>query len=361
MDLPEGSESFQAQSHLYKHIFNYISSMSLKCAVELGIPDIIHNHGRPITLPDLVTALQIHPSKTSFVYRLMSLLVHSDFFAATLPLHTNQEQGDHNKGEEAAYDLTPSSRLLLKDKLPCLSPFVLSMLCPAIVTPWQFLGNWLKGDRGTNPFEIAHGMNFWEYADQNPAFNSLFNEAMASDSGMVNLVIRDCKPVFQGLGSLVDVGGGTGKVAKIISEAFPQLKCTVLDLPHVVANLPDSENLKFIGGDMFQSIPPADALLLKLTLHAYSDEECLKILKKCREAIPSDGGKVIIIDIVINKEREEHQVTDAKLFFDMLMMVVVTGRERSERDWESLFLEAGFRSYTILPLFGLRSLIEVYP
>ncbi|KAH7544902.1 hypothetical protein FEM48_Zijuj01G0035200 [Ziziphus jujuba var. spinosa] len=293
----------------------------------------------------------------------MSLLVHSGFFAATLPLHTKQKQGDHSKGDEeaeAAYDLTPHSRLLLKDKVPCLSPHILT-LCPAFLTAWQFLGNWLKGDKGTNPFEIAHGMTLWEYADQNPAFNNLFNEAMASDSGMLNLVIRDCKPVFQGLGSLVDVGGGTGKVAKIISEAFPQLKCTVLDLPHVVANLHDTEKVKFIGGDMFHSIPPADALLLKLTLHAYSDEECLKILKKCREAIPSEGGKVIIIDIVINKEKEEHQVTEAKLFFDMLMMVVVTGRERSERDWEKLFLEAGFRSYKILPLFGLRSLIEVYP
>ncbi|XP_015874993.3 trans-resveratrol di-O-methyltransferase [Ziziphus jujuba] len=362
MDLLEGSELFQAQSHLYKHVFNYISSMSLKCAVELGIPDIIHNHGRPITLPDLVTALEIHPSKTSFVYRLMSLLVHSGFFAATLPLDKNQERGNHNEEEEAeaAYDLTPSSRLLLKDKLPCLSPLVLT-LCPATLAPWQYFGNWLKGDNGTTPFEIAHGMKLWEYAEQNPAFNSLFNEAMASDSGMLNLSIRDCEPVFQGLGSLVDVGGGTGKVCRIISEAFPRLKCTVLDLPHVVANLPDTENVKFIGGDMFHFIPPADAIMLKLILHDYSDEECLKILKKCREAIPSDDGKVIIIDIVISKDREEHQVTETKLCSDISMMLMLTGRERSERDWEKLFLEAGFRSFKILPLLGLRSLIEIYP
>ncbi|KAH7544894.1 hypothetical protein FEM48_Zijuj01G0034400 [Ziziphus jujuba var. spinosa] len=185
----------------------------------------------------------------------------------------------------------PYSRLLLKDKLPCLSPHILT-LCPAFLTAWQFLGNWIKADKGTTPFEIAQGMTLWEYEDHNPAFNSLFKEAMASDSGMLNLAIRDCKPVFLGLGSLVDVEGGIGKVASIISKAFPQLKCTVLDLSHVVANLPDTENVKFIGGDMFHSNPPADALLLKLTLHAYSDEECLKILRECREAIPSDGGKV---------------------------------------------------------------------
>ena len=63
---------------------------------------------------------------------------------------------------------------------------------------------------------------------------------------------------------MVDVGGGIGTVARIISEAFPHMKCTVFDLPHVVANLPDSKNLKFVGGDMFQYIPPTDAILFKV-------------------------------------------------------------------------------------------------
>lgn len=80
---------------------------------------------------------------------------------------------------------------------------------------------------------------------------------------MMNLAVKDCRPVFEGLSSLVDVGGSTGKVAGIITDAFPHLKFTVLDLPHVVANLADTENLKFIGGDMFQHVPPADAVLLK--------------------------------------------------------------------------------------------------
>ena len=80
----------------------------------------------------------------------------------------------------------------------------------------------------------------------------------------MNLVVKDYKPIFEGLGSLVDVGGGTGTMGMIISEAFPHMKCTVFDLPHVVANLPASKNLKFVGGDMFQYIPPADAVLFKV-------------------------------------------------------------------------------------------------
>ncbi|KAM5588109.1 trans-resveratrol di-O-methyltransferase [Rosa sericea] len=355
MDSNEAKDLFQAQSHVYKHIFNFVSSMSLKCAVQLGIPDVINSHGEAITLQELVTALQLHPAKSGYVQRLMRLMVHSGFFA-TKKVCKNQDEE-----EEEAYDLTPSSRLLLKNKVPSLLPFALGMFDPAIATPWQFLGNWFRGNELT-PFETAHGMGFWEYGDKNPEFNSVFNEAMASDSGMMNLVIKDCKPIFEGLSSLVDVGGGTGKVARILCEAFPNLNCTVLELPQVVAGLPDSANLKFIAGDMFNAIPTADAILLKLTLHALNDEECLKVLKKCREAIPGNGqGKVIIIDIVINEEKEEHETTEAKLFFDMLMMVVVTGRERSEKEWEKLFLEAGFSKYKITPIFGLRSLIEVYP
>ncbi|EXC30549.1 Tabersonine 16-O-methyltransferase [Morus notabilis] len=330
-------------------MLSFISSMSIKSAVQLSIPDIINNDGQPITLSELASALDIHPTKAGFIHRLMCLLVHHGFF--------NSAKIGH---DEEAYDLTPSSRLL-KDKIPSLSPFVMSLLDPALITPWHLLGNWFQKEEKMPPFESAHGMSFWAYVNKNSDFNNHFNQAMAIDSGMMNLVVKDCKPVFEGLSSLVDVGGGTGTISKIIIETFPHIKCTVLDLPHVVANLPATENLKFIGGDMFQGIPSADAILLKLMLHCWSDEECLKVLKICRVAIPSNGGKVIITDIVINKDKDDPELTEGKLYFDLLMMILVTGRERSEKDWEKLFLEAGFSHYKITPLFGLRSLIEVFP
>ena len=37
------------------------------------------------------------------------------------------------------------------------------------------------------------------------------------------------------LWEMVDVSGGVGGAAATIAAAFPSLKCTVLDLPHVVA------------------------------------------------------------------------------------------------------------------------------
>ncbi|KAK4377995.1 hypothetical protein RND71_004291 [Anisodus tanguticus] len=101
----------------------------------------------------------------------------------------------------------------------------------------------------------------------------------------MNVLIGDeFKDVFKGLASLVDVGGGTGTVAMAIAKNLPDMKCIVLDLPPVVANLQGSGNLEFVAGDMFEKIPLANAVLLKSILHDWNDEECMKILKNCKKA-----------------------------------------------------------------------------
>ena len=98
-------------------------------------------------------------------------------------------------------------------------------------------------------------------------------------------------------------------------------------------------------------------------MHDWNDEECVKILKQCKAAVTENGrkGKVIIIDMVIKNQNEDEKSIETQLFFDMLMMQLVTGRERNEKEWANLFLNADFRDYKITPILGLRSLIEVYP
>uniref|UniRef100_A0A5B7BY72 Putative trans-resveratrol di-O-methyltransferase n=1 Tax=Davidia involucrata TaxID=16924 RepID=A0A5B7BY72_DAVIN len=349
-----GAELLQAQAHIWNQTFNFINSASLKCAVELGIPDVIHNYGKPMTLPELVTALPINPSKARCIYRLMRVLVHSGFFA---------QQKSGGQEQEGGYLLTPTSQLLLKDEPLNARAFLLVLLDPIMTKPWHFMSDWFQND-DPNAFSTAHGRSFWDYNAQEPRLGNFFNEAMASDSRLVtNVLIKESKEVFKGLTSLVDVGGGTGTMARAIAKTFPHLKCTVFDLPHVIADLQVSENLDVVGGDMFESIPPANAILLKSILHDWSDEECVKILKRCKEAIPSKdkGGKVIIIDMMMENEKADDESVEAQLFFDMEMMVLLTGQERNEKEWGELFSAAGFSHYKITPLLGLRSLIEVYP
>ncbi|KAI3741687.1 hypothetical protein L1987_59361 [Smallanthus sonchifolius] len=119
-------------------------------------------------------------------------------------------------------------------------------------------------DSESTVFETAHGIPLWEFANKNPRFNEMFNDSMASDSRMMSLVVKDCHEIFEGVESLVDVGGGTGVNAKILLEAFPHMTCTVFDLPHVVADMIETRNLKYVGGDMFRLIPSVDAIFLKV-------------------------------------------------------------------------------------------------
>ncbi|XP_047172029.1 probable O-methyltransferase 3 [Vigna umbellata] len=346
------SKLLEAQTHIFNQTFGFINSMSLKCAIDLCIPDVIHNYGQSMPLSKLIASLPIHPSKTCFVSRLMQILVHSGFFS---------QHSDDSK-QEVSYALTDASALLLKEhpfSMTCLPQVILD---PILVNPWFQFSTWFTNDVPT-PFHAQNGMTFWDYAGREPKLNHLFNDAMTNDTRLISSVmIEKCKGVLEGMESLVDVGGGTGTMAKAIAKSFPHLKCTVFDLPHVVHGLQGTDNIEYVGGDMFQAIPSADSIMLKTIMHNWNDEECLKILKRCKEAIEKkDKGKVIIIDVVIGNLKGDSVLDQTKLYYDMEMMVLVTGKERNEKDWAKLFFSAGFNHYKITPVLGFKSLIEVYP
>lgn len=350
----EHAQLLQAQSHIWNHVLNFLNSFSLKSAIDLGIPDIIHNHGRPMTIPELVAALPIPSDKDPFVPRLMRLLVHSGFF----------------ESKQEGYVLTNTSLFLLKDNPLSQAPFLKTLLDPVFSRPAESLGLWFQTNDPT-PFYTSYGKSIWEYTGYDLAgFSDSMNATFANDCRLISkvLIVDKYKWIFDGLRSLVDVGGGTGTFGREISEAFPNLECTVFDLPNVVAGLDGSSNLKYVGGNMFEAIPPADGVILKSTLHDWNDENCLKILKRCKEAITKQnggkGGKVIIIDMVIMKDNgdggdKEH--VETQLLFDMLTMVLVIGKQRDEEEWAKLFSDAGFSGYKISPILGVRSLIEVFP
>jgi len=95
-------------------------------------------------------------------------------------------------------------------------------------------------------------------------------------------------------------------------------------------------------------------------LHNWKDEECVKILKNCKEAIAREG-RVIIIDMVMENKKEERELTETQFFFDMQMMMLFAAKERNEKEWANLIFSAGFTNYKITPSLGLVSIIEVYP
>ncbi|KAF3667317.1 Tabersonine 16-O-methyltransferase [Capsicum annuum] len=279
------TELLHAQAQIWNHIFNFISSSAVRCALQLGIPDALYKHGKPMSLDELSAGLSVvNSSKVSFLAILMRFLVQSGF------LNQHEDQ----------YFLTPASRLLAKNEPFNVRSVLLLNHGPAFSKAWSELSAWFQNDSPT-AFHNAHGKIFWDYIEEEEprVLGDIFNDALSSDSRFnTSLLITECKHVFEGLTSLVDVGGGTGTVSIAIAKAFPNLKCTVLELPHVIGHCKGSGNLDFVGGDMFDKIPHANAILLKAILHDWKGKDCVKILKKCKESIPSreKGGKVIIID-----------------------------------------------------------------
>ncbi|KAH7692265.1 O-methyltransferase COMT-type protein [Dioscorea alata] len=354
MDQFTTSELLQAQSHAWSLVYSYFKSMSLKAAIDLGIAEILHKHGKPMSLAQLTTSLSIPDSKSDHFRRLMRALVHQGIFS------TDQET-------QSSYSLTPTSHLILPGNSTSITQLLLVILDPTLSHSAYVLPSWLKSSEETTktPFAVLHGHEIFELADEKPEFTKLYNEGMASDAGLVmDVVMRSCRDVFEGVESLVDVGGGNGTTAMALKKAFPEMKCTVFDLQHVIQGKMELDGVRFVTGDFFQSVPPASAALLKSILHGWSDEDCVKILKHCKAAISNkdNGGKIIIIDMVIGAVTDnEVSAVETQLFSDLLMLIAAKGKERNEREWRDIIFAAGFTNYKITPLIGLRSVIEVYP
>ncbi|TVU26088.1 hypothetical protein EJB05_28617, partial [Eragrostis curvula] len=360
MVVPTDAELLQAQADLWRHSLCYLTSMALKCAVELRIPTAIHNLGGVTTLPDLVAALSLPTNKLPFLRRLMRLLVTSGIFASD------------NTAAVETYRLNPLSWLLVEgvkeEDHTYQKCFVLGTVSRHYVEASLSLADWFKKDLPTplpSPFEELHGVPLFDEktALLDEELDTIVKEGLAAhDNLAMGTIIRECNNLFKGLQSLTDCCGGDGTTARAIMKAYPHIKCNVLDLPQVIDTAPADGVVNYVAGDVFKFVPPAQAVLLKLVLHFWNDEDCVKILEQCKKAIPSreEGGKVIIIEIVLSPSMS-HIMFEAQLLMDMLMMVNTRGRQRDENDLREIFTKAGFSDYKIVKKIGARSIIEVYP
>ena len=54
---------------------------------------------------------------------------------------------------------------------------------------------------------------------------------------------------------------------------------------------------KYVKGNMFEQVPSADLYMMKMILHDWNDEECIRILLNVHKSAP-DKSKAIIIEYV---------------------------------------------------------------
>jgi hypothetical protein len=212
-------------------------------------------------------------------------------------------------------------------------------------------------------FDRRFGTDWWTYLGEHPESSAKFNAAMGSIGKKVHAAALAAADL-SGDRHLVDVGGGAGGLTAAFLERYPDLRATVLDLPHV---LPSAEELlrgaglrdrvELVAGDFFESVPGGgDVYLLSMIVHDWTDQQAGRLLGSIRRAIP-DTGRLLIIDAVLPPGDTPHF---GKLL-DLTMMAMLTGRERSEDEFASLLGGAGFKLVQVAQMAAPTSLIEARP
>lgn len=253
------SEKMQGYTELHNYGLSHLKSSALRCAVELGIPSAIDRRGGAATVSDILTETGVHTGKISYLRRLMRVLVVSGIIDESSPVGES----------DTVYMLTPASRLLVHNGASTsndMSALMLHLTRPETTMSTFFkLEEWFKEPTSATPFEKIHGMSPWNLTKVDASYNDVMNNACVADSNLImEIVLKEARGIFDGLSSLIDVAGGHGICTVAIAKAFPQIKCSVLDLEQVITKAPRCGIVNYIIGDMFELIPPADAVLLKV-------------------------------------------------------------------------------------------------
>ena len=168
---------------------------------------------------------------------------------------------------------------------------------------------------------------------------------------------------FDGIRSIVDVGGGHGLLLATILTKNPHLRGTLYEVPHVLEGAangplkPVIARCTLVAGDMFSSVPAgADAYIMKHIIHDWPDDLCLKILKACRKGVDS-GGRLLVVDNVIQPGND---FAPGK-FLDLQMLIFPGGCERTEKQFRNLLAAAGWQLSRIIPTTAADSIVEGVP
>jgi hypothetical protein len=127
-------------------------------------------------------------------------------------------------------------------------------------------------------------------------------------------------------------------------KRHPHLSGTVLELPHAVPGAEAAAKrhglegrLSAEAGDYLAAVPAGDLYLLKYIIHDLDDASVVRVLRNCREAM-SPGGRIVVVEMIIDE-----QDSGPGPLMDIAMLTMASSLERTERQFDALFDEAGLR------------------
>lgn len=202
--------------------------------------------------------------------------------------------------------------------------------------------------RGTGETGLAV---FWPYVfgaatTVEPEVAATYSDLMAQSQGLVaDDTLRAVS--LQGVGHLMDVGGGTGAFLAAAATKWPALRMTLFDLPAVVpaasarfARAGIADRVTIVPGS-FRSGPlpaGADAISLVRVLYDHADDTVRDLLARAHAALPP-GGRLIISEPMSGGAVPERA---GDVYFAFYTLAMRTGRARSAATIADLCRDAGF-------------------
>ena len=309
-------------------INSHVVSRCIHVIADFGIPDALD--GEPATAEELAARTGMDADALARMLRLLS--AHGLF-----------------AGGPAGYVHTPRSELLRSDHPQSLRSFARMIGTSA----WAAFTELAQPARTGRPAFGWQAMmaHFAEHPDE----AALFSQAMVDKSAAVVPAVVEAFD-FSTFATVVDVGGGTGRLLSAILEQAPEATGVLFELPHVIADAgaAASDRLRLVGGDFFADpLPVADAYVLMEVLHDWADEDAARILTAVRRAA-APGARLIVVEVLV----PETPGPDHSKVLDIIMLAVTGGRERTRDQYEKLLADAGFELERVVPTRSSYFIVE---
>ena len=319
-------------------------SQTLYAGLALGVFEIVG--AAPKSADAMARELRLDPESS---YRLLRAL------ASLGVLHEHDDR---------CFSSTPAGEMLHSAHPQSMRGAILLREGPEHTAIWKHLPDIVR-DGKQDGFAREFGIAAFDYATREPAYGDAFNAGMSSQSNLQTLWTLEALAGvdMRSVAHVCDVGGGRGHLLCHLLARYPHLTGTLFERPGVVGpgQLPWAESLGVAGrcsqlaGDMFVDVPAADAYSLKMILHDWNDDECIRILKNLhRRAAPS--ARLFIVEHVIGGDATSR---DYATLFDMHMLCWGTGRERTAVEYQQLLERSGWRFVTSrYPTSGAIGVVE---
>ncbi len=314
------ADDVEIRGQLFDMLAGFMRTQALSTVAKLGIPDIVSTEALDVAaIADAVGAHE--PS----LYRLLRFLATEGVFAEVEPRRFAATALSDGLRTDARLSTRWLAIMFGSEQYRCWGESLYSF------------------SSGEPAFEHVHGQPFFEFLVTHPEASTNFNRAMAAgtQARVAPLQAYD----WRGIGTVADIGGGTGAALTAVVSSQPHLRGVLFDLPSVAPGAKEifrregiADRCTIVAGDFFvDPLPPADVYVLSQILHDWSDERASSILRNCRRALGADD-RLLLVEGVVPEDRKP----DFMKLFDLHMLVLLGGKERTVTEWRALLDSAGF-------------------